>query len=765
MYDNCKIVKASEYKNMLPYMEAVDILLEGDTTVTESNKAYKIKEALNILTEDSSPVGRKLTEKLYQSVLDKAHIDFDDIPKSVGNIHNYSGYTKMCDTLSVIKQLAEEDKNKEVLVYVKIVEDAIRNISDLSATYSKGFTSKKAYVALEYDTYVYTCVQATSALIYSFVDYVKEPNTQVYSIKLTNTKLRADKFYFEQLARFNKVISKDGTQYRKMLEEMINGNRNARKNLLSSQINQIDKNNNNSSNGDFKPKTHIIKKNEKKIPQNSNNNSNINNNYNNNDSINNKNNSNNVNNNNNNINNNNNNINNNNNNINNNSNRNNNNIKNSKHNSQNRENKIQGLDKDKKYRLDDQTKKQKNEEEENIKDKLSCFRCYGKIIGASMCTKCQKVACGKCAEIMLQKKKCDYCKNFLNKEDYILIPFLNDLALFFIANKEKKEFTNKDNNLNDSFDESLNEKNQICQKHPGRYIEYICFNCNEFFCSECASFLNQENAQKHYDHLILQLNKLEEFNLKKIFEEHKILPETKRKIENILSKTKVNIRELEIRKKRENEIFESIKNNIELDYSQKIQKLKEKLTILKIQKDKINNYLVDNKYKFNEIENFASDAKVKLLKELNSISLSSNEIETIGDFKKGLCIETFESENIEIFLSNGEKYIEELKILDKDLYFIPNTKCQFNSQYLGGKIHFNLTFDLNEDLYASHLFKFYGHIILQNKNNCEYAVFNEYHLKNTQILTVEFEFKNILPLLDENRKFNIVIFITRQFYK
>ena len=226
MYDNCKIVKASEYKNMLPYMEAVDILLEGDTTVTESNKAYKIKEALNILTEDSSPVGRKLTEKLYQSVLDKAHIDFDDIPKSVGNIHNYSGYTKMCDTLSVIKQLAEEDKNKEVLVYVKIVEDAIRNISDLSATYSKGFTSKKAYVALEYDTYVYTCVQATSALIYSFVDYVKEPNTQVYSIKLTNTKLRADKFYFEQLARFNKVISKDGTQYRKMLEEMINGNRN-----------------------------------------------------------------------------------------------------------------------------------------------------------------------------------------------------------------------------------------------------------------------------------------------------------------------------------------------------------------------------------------------------------------------------------------------------------------------------------------------------------------------------------------------------------
>jgi len=523
---------------------------------------------------------------------------------------------------------------------------------------------------------------------------------------------------------------------------MINGN--GRNNLLNSQINHIGNNNNNnsnnnSSNNQFKPKTQI-KKNEKRIPLNYNNNNINNNNINNN------------------------------NNRNNNNNGNNNYIKNYKfHNSHLRESKNLELDKSKKYKLDDQIKKKNEVEEENLREKLNCFRCYGKVIGATMCRKCEKIACGKCAEIMLQKGKCDNCKNTITKEDFVKMPFLNDIALFFITNKEKKEIMNKDNNLNYSSDESKEEKNQIeCKKHPKRYIEFICFNCNEFFCSECASFLNQENAQKHADHLILPLTKLEEFNLKKIFEEHKILPETRRRLENNVSKTKVILRELEIRKKRDNEIFESIKHNTELDYSNKIKELKKKLILLKNRKSQIDYYLMNNKNNFSEFEKNLDDEKIRLLKELeeiNSLPVNAQEIEAIGEFKKGLCIETFKSEKIEIFLVNGDKYIEELKIFDQELYFIPDTKCSFISQYLEGKIHFNLSFNLNEDLYIKHLYKFYGHIILQNKNHCEYAIFNDYHPKNTEILSVEFEFKSILPLLDENKKFNVVIFITRQYYK
>ena len=303
------------------------------------------------------------------------------------------------------------------------------------------------------------------------------------------------------------------------------------------------------------------------------------------------------------------------------------------------------------------------------------------------------------------------------------------------------------------------------------YRDSIEENINKIFtmyAQEYEDIENQENFKKHADHLILPLTKLEEFHLKKIFEEHKNLPETKQKLDNNVFQTKVILRELEIRKKRENEIFDFIKHQIESDYSNNIKEMKKKLILLKNRRTQIDYYLMNNKKNFNEFEKNVDDEKIRLLKELeemNSLPLNAKEIEAIGEFKKGFCIEPFKSEKIEIFLVNGDKYIEELKVFEQELYFIPDTKCTFICQYLGGKIHFNLSFNLNEDLYNKHLYKFYGHIILQNKNHCEYAIFNDYHLKNTEILTVEFEFKSILPLLDENKKFNIVIFITRQYYK
>jgi hypothetical protein len=196
--------------------------------------------------------------------------------------------------------------------------------------------------------------------------------------------------------------------------------------------------------------------------------------------------------------------------------------------------------------------------------------------------------------------------------------------------------------------------------------------------------------------------------------------------------------------------------------------MKKQVILLKNKRNQIDNYLTNNKKYFSEFEKNVDEEKIKLLEELKQMNLlpfGVKGIEEIGEFKQGLCIETFKSEKIEIFLVNGDKYIEELKVFDQELYFIPDTKCIFISQYLGGKIHFNLSFNLDDNLYKKHLYNFYGHIILQNKNHCEYAIFNDYHLKNSQILTVEFEFKRILPFLDENRKFNIVIFITRQYYK
>lgn len=207
------------------YFGAAKILMENADS-SSSDYIKNLEDTILVLEDTESPITRKYQERLYQSVIDKAHIDFGDIPKSAGNIRNYSGYTSMNETLNAIKEIATSEKNEEVISYVTIVEDAIRYIADLSSTYQKGFTTKTPYVALEYNTYVYNCVEATTALLYTFIDYVKNPTSQMLELKIKNTKMRADEFYFEQLKKFNNVQRKMGLNYRKMLEGLCNGDRN-----------------------------------------------------------------------------------------------------------------------------------------------------------------------------------------------------------------------------------------------------------------------------------------------------------------------------------------------------------------------------------------------------------------------------------------------------------------------------------------------------------------------------------------------------------
>lgn len=200
-----------------PVYESVNVLVDDVHTKSE---------ILNVLEDANSPVTRKYQEKMYRAVMDKAHIDFGDIPKSQGNIRNYSGYNTMTDTLSTIKSLATEAASKEAMACVAIVTKALDNIANLSSTYERGFTTKTEFVALEYNTYVYFCVEATTALIYSFIDVMKDPERRGYTIKLKNTKLRADAFYFEQLKKFNAAQDKLGIEYRKMLESMCDKGKN-----------------------------------------------------------------------------------------------------------------------------------------------------------------------------------------------------------------------------------------------------------------------------------------------------------------------------------------------------------------------------------------------------------------------------------------------------------------------------------------------------------------------------------------------------------
>lgn len=211
--------------NFNPYLESVKVLSSDE--ITNRKDIYTERANINLVLEDSnSPITQKYQEKMYKSIMTKAHIDFGDIPKSAGNIKEYTGYNNMVDTLNTIQKLAENDKAFNVIDYVNIVQTAIKNIEGLFTTYQKGFSTKTEYVAMEYDTYVYFCVEAITALIYSFVDVMKSPDKQILDMKIKNTKLRADEFYFEQLKKFNKVQDNMGLEYRKMLENMCDKGKN-----------------------------------------------------------------------------------------------------------------------------------------------------------------------------------------------------------------------------------------------------------------------------------------------------------------------------------------------------------------------------------------------------------------------------------------------------------------------------------------------------------------------------------------------------------
>ena len=177
------------------------------------------REIMNCFEDANSPVTSRYLEKLYMSVISKSHIDFDNIPQSAGDIEKYVGYKNMVAVLDNIDGICANMNNKQVQQYALTVREAINNIRKLAPIYKKGFMAKNEYVMLEYNTFVYTCIQATSTLLYEFVDYMKRPDMTSVTITLKNTKYRANTFYIDQLAKYNAVNKK--MQYAKYLEGML----------------------------------------------------------------------------------------------------------------------------------------------------------------------------------------------------------------------------------------------------------------------------------------------------------------------------------------------------------------------------------------------------------------------------------------------------------------------------------------------------------------------------------------------------------------
>lgn len=203
-----------------PYQDAIDILKESTSSIFEKHEIQAILEDVN------SPVQMRFNQKIYDAVLQKKHIAFDEIEESRGDINAYVGTKNMKETLHVIKTMNEFQRTS-VIDYVNTIEEAINNIANLREIYKRGFDKHSEYVMMEYNTIVFTCIEATTSILYEFVDYIKKPGMDSYQIKLKNTKYRANLFFVQQLEKFNNVNRNMLSEYRKFLLSMVdNGGEN-----------------------------------------------------------------------------------------------------------------------------------------------------------------------------------------------------------------------------------------------------------------------------------------------------------------------------------------------------------------------------------------------------------------------------------------------------------------------------------------------------------------------------------------------------------
>ena len=185
---------------MLKRNYCIDILLENVSEYGEKQKIYALTE------EQQAIVNDKMVGNLYQSALKRKDIDFGDIPNSKGDIQKFSGYQTMVECVAMLKALSKKIGIK--MAEVDIVEDAIDNIRIQKKIFEKGYALDIDFIKMYYQALVLACIDATTLLLASYVEYTRTVNNVEFQIK--KGKGISGNICIDSLAKFNQSV-KDGS--------------------------------------------------------------------------------------------------------------------------------------------------------------------------------------------------------------------------------------------------------------------------------------------------------------------------------------------------------------------------------------------------------------------------------------------------------------------------------------------------------------------------------------------------------------------------
>ena len=266
--------------------------------------------------------------------------------------------------------------------------------------------------------------------------------------------------------------------------------------------------------------------------------------------------------------------------------------------------------------------KREKELEDQIRDSLKCYICLGKVTKPKMCNYCKRICCEECINRWLQNHSfCGICKRHISPNEMITLPFLDDLSEFFIKNIDNpnrkystmiintssknqnnmpgNQISKKDNNniinnqINESSEISEVREKKICRKHPGNNCDYFCIHCNKYYCSQCLIFFGSE-VNKHKDHLIVPLSKLNDLGVNEALNEYEKLFETRDKMNNVIGLCNLKAKENEIKKYEMIKLLNSLQNEFIKKIDEKSQEIKAALNSSINQKTYLEQNNLDN---------------------------------------------------------------------------------------------------------------------------------------------------------------------------
>lgn len=182
------------------------LLLENCNTFKERNEIHALTESQH------AKVSNVVLSNLYKSVIEKGHVDFESITVSRGRISKYDGLENMLASLQIVDEISNSSSVK--LSEVRIIQDAISNIEGCTDLFEKGFKFNKEFIMMTYSSLVLACVESTSGILSSYMEYMKRPDQVQF--KVVDPKYRPYKNLITILENFNNSV-KSGEFRRTMI--------------------------------------------------------------------------------------------------------------------------------------------------------------------------------------------------------------------------------------------------------------------------------------------------------------------------------------------------------------------------------------------------------------------------------------------------------------------------------------------------------------------------------------------------------------------